>query len=68
MSESGIQTLGWQVALYIFGQAQVLVGHPGVWPESSGSAEVEGDGPPEVLAGSGPILVAEANQASNDAS
>ena len=54
--------------MYIFRQALVLVGHPGVWPESSGLAEVEGDGPPEALAGPGPILVAEANQASNNAS
>ena len=54
--------------MYAFGQAPVLVGHPGMWPGSSGSAEVEGDGPLEALAGPGPILVAEANRASDDAS
>ena len=53
--------------LNAFGQAPAPVGHPGVWSESSGLAEVEGDGPPEVLAGSGPNLAPEANWASDDA-
>ena len=67
-SESGIWTLVGQADLNVFGWAPALVGHPGVWPESSGLAEVEGDGPLEVLAGSGPNLVPEANRASDDAS
>ena len=54
--------------MYVFGRAPVLVGCPGVWLESSGLAEVEGGGPPEALAGPRPILVTEANWASDDAS
>ena len=66
-SESGIRTLRWQADVYVFGQAPVPVGHPGMWPDSSGLAEVVGGGRLGALAGPGPILVTEANQASDDA-
>ena len=66
--ESGIRTLMGQADLNIFGQAPAPVGCLGVWSESFSPAEVEGGGPLEVLAGSGPNLVPEVNWASDDAS
>ena len=66
--ESGVQTLGWQADVYVFGQAPVPVGCPGMWPDFSDLAEVEDGGPPKALVGLGPILVTEANWASDNAS
>ena len=54
--------------MYVIGWAPVPVGCPSMWLDISGLAEVEGNGPPEAWVGPGPILVAEANQASDDAS
>ena len=60
-SESDVQVLVGQADSNVFGWAPTPVGCLGVWSALSGLVEVEGDGPPEVLAGSDLDLAPEAN-------